>query len=257
MELSINDFMIYLLVGCRITGAVFFNPIFGRKNIPGIVKVGLSMGIALSAAHGLLHVSVVHYSTLEIILAMFKEFASGFAMGFVMQLFLSVFHIGGGVMDLQMGLGMASLYDPTTNSQISITGNIVTTMYTLLFFITNSHVRFMAIAVKSFDAIPVGLEAVSPKLGIYMLELFGFILVYAVQLALPIIVTQFIVEVAVGILMRVVPNINVFVVNLQVKLGVGIVVILAIIPVLVKYLEKLNYIMLSNIQAGLLVFVNR
>lgn len=237
------------------TGVIFFNPIFGRRNVPGIVKVGLAMGIAVSAAYELLHVSVVDYNAMEMVISMFKEFAVGYTMGFVVQLFLSIFHIGGGVMDLQMGLSMASLYDPTTNSQISITGNILTAMFTLLFFITNSHMTLLAIAVKSFDVIPIGLEAISPEIGIFMIELFGFILVYAVQLALPVIVTQIIVEVAVGILMRVVPNINVFVVNLQVKLAVGIIVILSIIPVLVRYLEKLNMIMLTNIQDGLTFFM--
>lgn len=237
------------------TGVIFFNPIFGRRNVPGIVKVGLAMGIAVSAAYELLHVSVVDYNAMEMVFSMFKEFAVGYTMGFVVQLFLSIFHIGGGVMDLQMGLSMASLYDPTTNSQISITGNILTAMFTLLFFITNSHMTLLAIAVKSFDVIPIGLEAISPEIGIFMIELFGFILVYAVQLALPVIVTQIIVEVAVGILMRVVPNINVFVVNLQVKLAVGIIVILSIIPVLVRYLEKLNMIMLTNIQDGLTFFM--
>ena len=237
------------------TGVIFFNPIFGRRNVPGIVKVGLAMGIGLSAAYELLHVSLTDYNAMEMILSMFKEFAVGFAMGFIVQLFLSVFYIGGELMDLQMGLSMASLYDPTTNSQISVTGNIITAMYTLLFFITNSHMTLLAIAVKSYDAIPVGLASISPKLGVYMIELFGFIWVYAVQLALPVIVTQIIVEVAVGILMRVVPNINVFVVNLQVKLGVGIIVILSIIPVLVRYLEKLNMIMMRNIQEGLAFFM--
>lgn len=247
--------MIYLFTSCRIAGVIFFNPVFGRRNIPGIVKMGLAMGIALCAANELMHVSAEHYNAIEIIFVMVKEFLVGFAMGFVVQLFLAVFHISGGVMDLQMGLGMASLYDPTTNSQISVIGNMITIMFTLLFFITNSHIRLLAIAVKSYDVIPVGLDPISPKLGIYMTELFSYILVYAVQLALPVIVTQIIVEVAVGILMRVVPNINVFVVNLQVKLAVGVIVILSIIPVLVKYLERLNMLMLCNIQEGLKVFL--
>jgi flagellar biosynthetic protein FliR len=128
-------------------------------------------------------------------------------------------------------------------------------MFTLLFFITNSHINLLGIAVKSFDVVPLGLSAISPKVGIYMIELFGFILVYAVQLALPVIVTQIVVEVAVGILMRVVPNINVFIINLQVKMGVGILVIFSIIPALVNYLEKLNSIMLTNIQDVLRYFM--
>lgn len=254
-EFNINDYMILIFVVCRMTGAIFFNPILGRRNIPGIVKVGLALGIALFAAQDQYHVPVAHYTTLEILLTMFKELAVGYVMGVIVQLFLSIFHVGGGVMDLQVGLGMASLYDPTTGMQISIIGNLITIMYTLLFFITNSHLRLIAIAVKSFDAVPIGFMAISPKVGIYIVELFSYILVYALQLALPLIVTQLIVEVAVGILMRVVPNINVFVVNLQVKLAVGVIVILTIIPVLVKYLEKLNTIMLENISMSLQFFL--
>jgi flagellar biosynthetic protein FliR len=252
MALDMNQYLIFIFVSCRITGAIFFNPVFGRWNIPGIVKIGLSMGIALSAAYQLDQINLLDYTVIETLLTLIKEFVVGYTMGFIMALFLSIFHIGGEVMDLQIGLGMASLYDPNTNSQISIIGNLITTMYVLLFFITHSHINFMAVAVKSFNVIPLGTKLVADKIGIYMIELFGYILVYAIQLALPIIVTQIVVEMAVGILMRVVPNINVFVVNLQLKLGVGIIVILTIIPALVKYLEKLNALMLTRVQEGLI-----
>jgi flagellar biosynthetic protein FliR len=236
-------------------GVVFLNPIFGRRNIPAMVKVGLSLGIALNAAYTLSGIYVMDYSTLTILISMMKEFAVGFAMGFVIQMFLSVFHLGGELIDLQMGISMALMYDPTSNSQISISGNLITIMYTLLFFITNSHAALLAVAIKSYNVIPVGFETISSKIGPYFIELFGYILVYAVQLALPIVVTEIVVEVAVGILMRVVPNINVFVVNLQLKLMVGMIVLVTIIPLLVKYLSKMNTIMLERLQEVLQYFM--
>jgi len=236
-------------------GVIFFNPIFGRRNIPSIVKVGLTLGIAFNAVYGLTDVDVVDYTAIDLLISMIKDFAVGFAIGFVIQLFLSIFHLGGEVMDLQMGFSMARMYDPTTNSQISITGNLITIMYTMLFFITNSHITLLAIAVKSFSVIPIGLDGVSSKVGIYFIELFGYILVYAIQLALPIIVTEILTEVAVGILMRVVPNINVFVINLQLKILIGMIVLLTIIPVLVLYLGKLNMIMLERVQDVLGYFI--
>ncbi len=236
-------------------GVIFFNPIFGRSSIPSMVKVGLSLGIALNVTYGLAGISVADYSTIDLMISLIKEFAVGFSMGFIMQMFLAIFHIGGEVIDLQMGFSMAQMYDPSSNSQISVTGNLMTIMYTLLFFITNSHISLMAIAVKSFDVIPIGLGSVSSKVGVYFVELFGYILVYAVQLALPIIVTEILVEVAVGIMMKVVPNINVFVVNMQLKLLVGLIVILTIIPALVGFLAKLNAIMLDRMEAVLIYFM--
>ncbi|MDD4565411.1 MAG: flagellar biosynthetic protein FliR [Eubacteriales bacterium] len=252
---DLNSFYIFLFVSCRIAGIVFFGPIFGRRNIPSVVKVGLSLGIAFNAVYGLMDVVVTDYTAIDLLTSMVKEFTVGFAMGFVIQLFLSIFHLGGEVMDLQMGFSMARMYDPTTNSQISITGNLVTIMYTMLFFITNSHITLLAIAVKSFDVIPIGLGEVSSKVGIYFIELFGYVLLYAVQLALPIMVTEILAEVAVGILMRVVPNINVFVVNLQIKILIGMIVLLTVIPVLVHYLGKLNMIMLDRIGDVLRYFI--
>lgn len=227
---------------------IFMNPIFGRRNIPAMVKVGLSLGIALSAYYGMTDISLMDYSGIDLFVSVLKEFIIGFALGFVLQLFLSVFQLGGELIDMQMGIGMAMMYDPASNSQISITGNIFTIMYTLLFFITNSHIALIHITIRSFQALPIGLESVNSKVAIYFIELFGYMLVYAVQLALPIIVTEILVEVAVGILMRFVPNINVFVVNLQIKLLVGFTVIITIIPVLVRYMGKLNMIMLDRLQ---------
>jgi flagellar biosynthesis protein FliR len=228
------------------TGVIFFNPIFGRSSIPVLVKIGLSLGIAFNVAYGLTDINVADYTTIDLLISMVREFAVGYAIGFIMQLFLSVFHIGGELMDLQLGFSMAQMYDPSTNSQVSVTGNVLTIMYVLLFFITNSHLSLLAIAARSYNVVPIGLGGVSGKIGIYIIELFGYILVYAVQLSLPIIVTEILVEVAVGILMRVVPNINVFVVNMQIKVMVGLIVLLTIIPVLVTFIGKLNMIMLDR-----------
>ncbi len=213
------------------------------------------MGIALSASYELIDVSVVDYTSLELMISMIKEFAVGFALSVVIQLFISIFHMGGQMIDLHAGLAMGSMYDPTTHTQISISGNMITAVFTLLFFVTNSHIALFSIAVNSFNVVPIGLEPINPRIGLYVVELFGYIFAFAVKLALPVIVTEVIVEVAVGILMRVVPNINVFVINLQLKLLVGIIVIISIIPVLVRYLERLNMLMLERLQDVLMFFV--
>ena len=219
-----------------------------------MVKVGLSLGIAMSLLNGNADISVLEYTTLELIFAIMKELAVGFALGFITQLFMAVFNIGGEIIDLQMGLGMAVMYDPSSNSQISINGKLITIMYTLLFFVTNSHIQLLSIAAKSYDLVPIGLTPVSGKIGLYVIELFGYVLIYAVQLALPLIVTQIIAEIAVGIIMKVVPHINVFALNLQAKLIIGTIVILTIIPSLVTFIGKTNQFMLSGTQSVLTYF---
>jgi flagellar biosynthetic protein FliR len=252
---DLNTWYLFLFAGCRMVGVLFFNPIFGRGSVPVLVKIGLSLGIAVNIVQGLAGNYVADYTTIDLLVAMLREFAVGFAIGFIMQLFLAVFHIGGELMDLQLGFSMAQMYDPSTNSQVSVTGNLITAMYVMLFFITNSHLTMLAIAAKSYSVVPVGLGGVNAKIGVYIIELFGYILVYALQLALPIIVVEILAEVGVGILMRVVPNINVFVVNIQLKIIVGMVVLVSIIPVLVRFLGKLNLIMLDRMQDVLAYFI--
>jgi len=250
-----NQYMVFLFASCRVAGLIFFNPIFGRKSIPNVIKIGLSLVIALNAVSEIGNISVINYTTIELMMALIKEFAVGLAMGFIMNLFLSIFNIGGSLIDTQIGLSMASLYDPSTNANISVTGNLMSTMYIFLFFISNSHLALMNVVINSFQVVPIGLQAISSRVGVYFIELFGYILAYAVQLSMPIVVTEIIVEVAVGILMRLVPNINVFVVNLQIKIIVGFIVILTIIPALAQYMTKLNMIMMERMTQVLTFFM--
>ncbi|MDR0570585.1 MAG: flagellar biosynthetic protein FliR [Clostridiales Family XIII bacterium] len=248
---DLNYLLVLMFAACRLFGVIALNPIFGRQNIPSVVKVGLALGLALFTASGLEGVTVVGYSGVEMMVTLVKEFAVGFVLGFVMTLFFAVFHFGGQLIDYQMGLAMASMYDPTTNSNVSITGNLMTIFYSMLFFVTNSHMNLMAVAQKSYDVAPLGFERVNGEISMYVIELFAYVLIYGVQLALPWIVTIMVVEVAVGIMMKVVPNINVFVVNIQMKVICGMVILLTIVPVLTRFMTQINGIMMQRLDEAI------
>ena len=243
--------MVLMFVACRVFGVIALNPVFGRRNVPAMVKVGLSLGLALCMA-GSVGGFVLNYSGIDMLIIMIRELAIGLILGFVMTLFFAIFHFGGQLIDYQMGLAMATMYDPMTNSQVSISGNLMTAFYSLVFFVTNSHLNLMAVTVRSYDVAPLGFETVNGEVSIYLLELYAYILIYAVQLALPWIVTVMVVEVAVGIMMKVVPNINVFVVNIQLKVICGLVILVTVIPVMVRYMTKMNGIMMQRLDEVIL-----
>ncbi|MDR2770847.1 MAG: flagellar biosynthetic protein FliR [Clostridiales Family XIII bacterium] len=253
---SWNDLLLLLFAACRMFGVIFMNPVLGRQIMPTIVKIGLSLGVAMFAMRDLAGTNVTDYTGIDMLFSMLKEFAVGFTLGFVMTMFFSVFHIGGQIIDFQMGLAMATMFDPTSNSQITITGNLITIFYTLLFFVTDSHLNLLAIAAHSYRVAPLGLEALDgARIGVYAAELFAYIFIYAVQLALPWIVTIMVVEVAVGIMMKVVPNINVFVVNIQMKVVCGLVVLVTIIPALVRFMTQINRLMMEQLEEALMHLV--
>lgn len=252
---DMNQYLIFLLASCRTAGVIFFNPIFGRNSVPAIMKVGLSLAIAMFAVFELGTTQVINYSALEFIAAMLQGFVIGIVIGFIMTLFLSVFQLGGEVMDMQMGLSMASMYDPATRANISVTGNLLTSMYVLIFFISNAHLALFAVVIQSFQVIPLGVGQVSNQVAVYFIELMYYIFLYAVQLSLPIIVTEIIAEFAVGILMRLVPNINVFVINIQIKVIIGLIIILTIIPALANFMTQMNLLMMEKITQVLTFFI--
>lgn len=255
MTFDMNQYLIFLLASCRVAGVIFFNPIFGRKGVPNIMKVGLSLVIALYSVYSVGNVQVINYSTIEFMGAMLQGFIIGFVIGFIMQLFLSVFQLGGELIDMQIGLSMASMYDPSTKANITVTGNIFTAMYVLIFFISNAHLALITVLIKSFQVIPLGFGTVSDRVGVYFIELMYYIFLYALQVAMPIIVTEIIAEFAVGILMRLVPNINVFVVNLQIKIFIGLIVIFTIIPTLANFMTQMNMLMMEKINQVLTFFI--
>lgn len=252
---DMNQYLIFLLASCRTAGVIFFNPIFGRNSVPAIMKVGLSLAIAMFAVFELGTTQVINYSALEFIAAMLQGFVIGIVIGFIMTLFLSVFQLGGEVMDMQMGLSMASMYDPATKANISVTGNLLTSMYVLIFFISNAHLALFTVVIQSFQVIPLGVGQISNQVAVYFIELMYYIFLYAVQLSLPIIVTEIIAEFAVGILMRLVPNINVFVINIQIKVIIGLIIILTIIPALANFMTQMNLLMMEKITQVLTFFI--
>lgn len=250
-----NQYLVFLLASCRTAGVIFFNPIFGRNSIPSIMKVGLSLAIAMFAVFELGTTQVINYTAIEFIGAMLQGFIIGIVIGFIMTLFLSVFQLGGEVIDMQMGLSMASMYDPATKANISVTGNLLTSMYVLIFFISNAHLALFTVVIKSFQVIPLGIGQVSEQVGVFFIELMYYIFIYAVQLAIPIIVTEIIAEFAVGILMRLVPNINVFVINIQIKVFIGLIVVFTIIPALASFMTQMNLLMMEKITQVLTFFI--
>ena len=255
MTFDMNQYLIFLLASCRTAGVIFFNPIFGRQGVPNIMKVGLSLALALYAVFNLSMVQVINYSIIEFIGAMLQGFIMGIVIGFIMQMFLSVFQLGGQFIDMQMGLSMASMYDPATKANVTVTGNILTSMYVLIFFVSNAHLALFSVVIQSFQVVPLGLGSVSDRVGVYIIELMYYIFIYALQVAIPIIVTELISEFAVGILMRLVPNINVFVINIQIKVMIGFVVIFTLIPALANFMIRMNLLMMEKITQVLTFFI--
>ena len=237
--------MLFSLIAMRMTGFVFMNPILGRKNIPNNVKLGMTFVFTLlvyASAEGTVQETSSSFIYGFLLL---KEFLVGYVLGYVMSLFFFVITHAGSLMDFQIGLSMAMVYDPGTNAQIALFGTLYQIFYTLLFFAVDGHLVLMKILLTSGSLVPYGEAAFTQGLSLAILDLFKECMVLAVQFSFPIIAVEFLVQIAVGIMMKMAPQVNVFVINIQIKLAIGFFMLMVMVSPMKAWLEDLMHQMLQ------------
>ena len=143
---------------------------------------------------------------------------------------------------------MSMVYDPQTNAQIAMSGNLYQIFYTLIFFAVDGHLVLIRMLLRSGELVPYGEVVFTQGLALAVLDLFRGCVVLAVRFAFPIIAIEFLVEVAVGIMMKMAPQVNVFVINIQIKIAVGFLVLLFLLSPMKSWLEDLMHQMLMTMQ---------
>ena len=223
----------FLLMLIRVGGLIISSPIYGRVNIPNIVKICF-----VFAVNYLLFLSfpqtvdITYSSLLEFILLCASEFLIGVSMAFIMNIFFSlVSYTAGQLIDMQIGFGIVSVYDAQNNTQAPVMGNILNLMLLLVFFSTDCHLTLIEMIYLTIQRMPIGTLVFSPGIGLLALELFGKAFALGVMMALPLIASGLTIEIAFGVLMRAVPQIHMFVVGVPLKMIVGLLLFVVTMPV--------------------------
>lgn len=249
-NLIIDNFIGCLLVFSRVTGIFTFNPIFGRSNVPMRVRVALSMALSvcmLAAMGGT--TSYRPSSVVGFVVVIVMEALLGLLFGFFVNLILTVLIYAGELVDNQIGLGMAKAMDPSTGIQMPVFANFYYYLFILYFFITGGHLEYIRMFSISYDIIPIGFQfGISAQSLIYNIVLFmGTVMELALKLAMPIIAAELIVEFCVGVIMKAVPTIQVFVINIQLKILVGLFIMFSVAGPISDFLNRLLGTMWENL----------
>ena len=251
-SLLFDNFETNLLVFSRVLGIFAFNPLLSRRNIPQIVKVVCCILITMIVIMGRQSEPVETGTVIGVYLAMLlKEGFVGAVLGFITDMFFYSVQMSGEIMDMQSGLGMAKVFDPGTNLQMSIMGSFVSFMMYLYFFVINAHLTYIELFVKSFDIIPLGFEGINPDLGISIVEYFSVVLTLVLKIAMPLIVSQTILQFCVGVLMKSVPQIQIMVINIQLKVGFGFLILFLVAVPLSDLIEKFMNTWLETLEGVL------
>jgi flagellar biosynthesis protein FliR len=232
----------FLLIFCRITAFLVVSPIFSFRNIPNTFKVGLAVFLSI-LVYTVVAPGQGYALNAPYVLLIMKELMIGLLLGFTAYLFFIVVQVAGAFLDMQIGFGIVNVIDPMTGSQSPVLGNFKFFIAMLVFLGLNGHHYLLLALMNSYDWVPID-SALFTRIhegavSSFLIDGFARMFYLAFQMAAPLVVALFLVDVALGILARTVPQFNVFVVGLPIKITVGFLVLLVIVPGLFALFRKL------------------
>jgi flagellar biosynthesis protein FliR len=220
----------FLLALARASAWTIITPPFRATSVPVRVRVALSVALALVVAPQLAP-DHAEMTTAALVGAVIAQVAVGLALGFVVMLMLAALQAAGNIIDVLAGFGLATIYDPMSGAASSPFGRLYELLATVLLFAVNGHVVLVRGFLRSFEAIP----ATSMDLGAFAELLtngLSNMFVAAVQIALPLGAALFVADIALGLLGRAAPRINVLVLGLGAKALIALLVAGLALPLL-------------------------
>ena len=231
----------------RVLAVFSVAPVFSMRAIPMRAKIGLAFLVAVCAQAVLPDQPIIDLNGRGALGAVAQQVAVGLAIGFSVRLVFSAVELAGEVIGLQMGLNFASFFDPTSNAQVSAVARFFGNMATLLFIVINGHLLVLMAVLKSYEAFPVDGSFLQAINQMRLHEMGAAVFASAFWIALPMVAMLLFVNLVLGIISRVAPQMNIYAVGFPVTLTVGLTGLMATLPLLEQPLVAL-------LQRGIAVF---
>ena len=213
--------------------AVFSSaPIFSARSVPMRSRVALAMLVAICAQPGLIDQPVIGLTDPQAFGVVLQQVVIGLAIGLAVRIVFAAVELAGEVIGLQMGLNYAGFFDPTTNQTTSAVGRYFGNTTMLLFVILNGHLMLLHAVVASFETFPLGGSAFAAINSMRLHELGAVVFRYGLWIALPMIGMLLFVNIVLGFVSRVAPQMNAFSIGFPLTLTTGLTGIAFTLPLL-------------------------
>ena len=192
-------------------------------------------------------------SVVEMGLRILLELALGYLLGLVMNFFFYIPQLAGHAIDTQMGMTMNQVYDASAQANLSVSSVLLNTLMTLLFFAAGGHHTLLRMMLTSHEIVPFGAVTLGLDAANAMLELFVECTLLAVKLCMPILAAELLGQLGMGVLMKVIPQINVFSINIELKVIIGLGLLLLLMAPFSEFLLEAERAMLDSMHTLLLL----
>lgn len=252
--ININSLPAFLLILVRFIAFFATVPIFSYRNIPNQFKIGIAIFLAWITLYS---ISIPEIPLdLNFLLLIGKEVLIGLLLGLLAYMILSAVQIAGGFIDFQMGFAIANVIDPQTGVQGPLIGQYFYTIAILFLLTVDGHHLLINGALYSFDVVPIDqwINFNTEHIPMFIMNTFNQFFLIAFQLAIPIVGCLFLVDVALGIIARTVPQLNVFVVGLPLKILVALFVLAMFMVMYISLVRQLFSYILEAMQLLIQLF---
>ncbi|NLO10744.1 MAG: flagellar type III secretion system protein FliR [Clostridiales bacterium] len=229
MTFTVANFEIFLLILVRMSGFIYTAPFFSLKNVPVRVKAGFSIFLSIILFYTIPLSGAEYYGVIGFAILVLKEAIAGVLMGLFSNIAYQILAFAGQIMDMEIGFSMINQLDPVTRVQTTITSNLYGYLILLLMILTNLHHHFLRAVVDSYQVIGLGEAVFPPNMYRLMVRFIIDYFIIAMRIVLPIFAAILVVNTILGILAKVAPQMNMFVIGMQLKILVGLIVLYLII----------------------------
>ena len=232
MDFTVENFEYYMLVVVRIAAFIGVAPLFNMRSISPQMKVGISIVfsaivIPMTPVVPLQYEGIIGFTALIL-----KEMVVGLTLGFMCACCTYILNFAGQLMDIDMGLSMASTFDPINNQQVTVTGLIYNTLFMLTLIATNMHYYIIRAILDTFKYFNVGQEVFPRDMVNVGIDFIINFFIIGFRITLPMFCGMFLINIILGILARIAPQMNMFVVGMQIKLIVGFLILMLLVQTL-------------------------
>ncbi|MDU5106587.1 fused FliR family export protein/FlhB family type III secretion system protein [Clostridium sp.] len=237
-------FLALFLIFLRITSFFIITNVFFPKGTPITLKAIFSLIFSFALLGG------INYSNIEgitsnyyLIIYMFFEVTNGLILGLISNIAFGVLLMAGSLIDVHIGLSMLNTIDPNSETSTTITGNLLHYVALVIFFIINGHHMLIKSLIESFILLPIGKGLFYGDTMMTMIEIIANYFVIGLKIAIPIVLIILLADVCMGLISRAVPQINVMILGMPVKMLIGIIAISVSLPIIIKiFVSNISYL---------------